>query len=172
MSTGKGIRFPEPPKPPPPSPPPEKVELVPVENLHQITQEVIDNARELIEFVDTNRAEAELAGIDTIAIELSGMIEGGGLHRVLDTLKEAVLKKRPVELRDEGPHWVRRAEGLVAEASSRISKHIGNVPAKLGQPAEEKPAVASSGSLLWVPFVVIGVVTVAAVVLVSMSIKK
>lgn len=184
MQPAKVIRFPDPTKPAAralaagvkATPPLERFDTYAAESLFHITQSVLDHSRELLEYVDGNRDEVKPAGIETIVIELSGMIEGGGLHRVLDTLEEAILKKKSVDLTLEGLARVRRAEGLLAEASSRISKFTGLTPGnkkRLGDTSSEKPAASSSlDILLWAPFVVIGIVAIAAVFLSSKSSEK
>lgn len=184
MSIPKLLRFPDPTQPAArklqvgvkATPPLERFDTYAAESLFHITQSVMDHSRELLEYVDGNRDEVKPAGIETIVIELSGMIEGGGLHRVLDTLEEAILKKRSVDLTIEGLGRVRRAEGLLAEASSRISKFTGLAPGnrkKLGDISNEKPESSSSSDiLLWAPFIVIGVVALAVVFLGSRSSEK
>jgi hypothetical protein len=184
VQPAKVIRFPDPTKPAArplaagvvAAPGLERFDASAAESLYHITQSVMDHSRELLEYVDGNRDEIKPAGIETIAIELSGLIEGGGLQRVRDTLEEAILKRRSADITIEGLGRVRRAEGLLAEASSRISKFIGIAPGnkkKLGDtPNEKREASSSLDILMWAPFIVIGVVALAAVYLGSRPSEK
>lgn len=107
----------------------------------------------LIEFVDFNRDLARQTGVETIAIELSGMIDGGKLESVADTLHDATLAGQGTKLSEEGLGNLRRAERLLSDAAANL-KRYGNTQTvtalsgavlgvNLGQAAS--PAPASSG---------------------------
>jgi hypothetical protein len=88
----------------------------------------MDGEARLVEFVDSDRDLASAAGVETIAIELSAMLEAGAMDRVLDALEHAAAKGRPVDLTLQGLGKLRRAEGLLSEAASRIRRHTGGTP--------------------------------------------
>lgn len=141
-----------------------------------VCQAVIENARELLAFVDGNRAVAKQAGIETIAIELSGILEGGGLDRIQASLEHSALKDRSAQITLEGLARLRRAESLLAEANSNISKYSGRWKGKVlehdalsGDDVERAPG--SSDLSLWIPFVALTAVAIIVVALVMESKK-
>jgi hypothetical protein len=97
-------------------------------DLMRLCRSVMDGEARLVEFVDSDRDLASAAGVETIAIELSAMLEAGAMDRVLDALEHAAAKGRPVDLTLQGLGKLRRAEGLLSEAASRIRKHTGCAP--------------------------------------------
>jgi hypothetical protein len=90
-----------------------------------VCQSVIDNSKDLLGFVDGNRTIAKQAGIETIAIELSAIIEAGGLDRIRGSLENSIIKDRPTQITLEGLSRLRRAESLLAEANNNITKYAG-----------------------------------------------
>jgi hypothetical protein len=112
-----------------------------------VCRSVIEGSTELIKFVDQNRDAARNAGVETIAIELSGLLEGGAIARVRDTLEEATVKNWPAQVTHEGLAKVRRAEALLADATREMDKELGVKRNSLGQADE---------GITWWPFVLVG----------------
>lgn len=145
-------------------------------NLLAVCQAVIDNSKELLAFVDGNRAIAKQAGIETIGIELSGILEGGGLDRILASLENSAMKERSAQITLEGLARLRRAETLLAEANNNISKYSGRWKGKvleyeaLSGDDQEKPK-ASSDLSLWIPFVALTAIAIIVVALLAESKK-
>lgn len=91
--------------------------------LLEVSKAVLGKAGELRDFIIDHRDLARQAGIETIAAELSGMLDGGRLQRVHDALAESVGKARPARLTEEGLGQLRRAEVILADAAKQISRH-------------------------------------------------
>ncbi len=128
-------------------------------NLLSTVRSVIDGGKELIAFVDTHRMMARRMGIETIGIELAGMLESGGLDAIRDALEESIIMNRPSEISHEGLARLRRAEELLADVGREMDKELGTSRAELG-------AAGGSGDVvLWIPFVVLGAVAIGALVL-------
>jgi hypothetical protein len=87
-----------------------------------VMQRVLDGSNELLEFVDSHRDAARRAGVDTIAIEISVLLESDRLERLLDALEDAALRRREVHVTLDGLSRLRRLERLLAEASSNITR--------------------------------------------------
>lgn len=136
--------------------------------LHQLATGVVDKAKALVRFIDSDRALARAAGVETIAIELSAIFEGMGIQQVVDALEDSASQGKSSEITFSGLERLRRAEKLLAEASSSIDlfakiKDVGRVPSSLGQAASQEIS-GSSDTLLWVPIVVLGVIGVVSII--------
>jgi len=148
-------------------------------SLFLVCQAVIERAKELVEFIDGNRALAKQAGIETIGIELSSILEGGGLERILDGLENAVVKELPSELTLEGLSRLRRTESLLAEANANISKNKTSWRGKFEETvlSGEQPSRAnaetprSNDTILLVSFLTLGALAIVAVVVFASSSK-
>lgn len=130
-----------------------------------VAQNVHQGIAVLIDLVDSHRDAAREAGVETVAIELGS--ERKSIERILDALEESERRESDTKLSLEGLDLLRRAEKLLAEAQSNISrftKHVPN-PVALGQ-AKASP---SSDALLWGSLFLFGAVavTVAVVAVVS-----
>jgi hypothetical protein len=77
----------------------------------------------LIEFVDTNRDVARQTGVETIAIELSGMIDSGKIESVADALHDSVLSGSGARLSEDGLANLRRAERLLSDAAANLKRY-------------------------------------------------
>lgn len=77
----------------------------------------------LIEFVDTNRDVARQTGVETIAIELSGMIDSGKIESVADALHDSVLSGSGAKLSEDGLANLRRAERLLSDAAANLKRY-------------------------------------------------
>lgn len=154
----------------------QKFDIEATKGLLVICQAVIDQAKELLSFVDGNRILAKQAGIETIAIELSGILEGGGLDRILASLENSALKDRAAEITLEGLARLRRAETLLAEANNNIAKFTGRWK---GDPMErealsgddQEKSQVTGDLMLWLPFVALTAVAIIVVAFVSGSKK-
>jgi hypothetical protein len=89
---------------------------------------VLDAGRVLIAYADGNREEARTAGVESIAIEMSGILEGGRLQQILGALQNAVERGRRPEITYEGFATLRRAERLMADAEAGLARFSGMRP--------------------------------------------
>lgn len=88
-----------------------------------VTKDIIARATSLVDYMDRNRHEARLSGIETIAIELSAILEGGRLQNVEDALEDAVRTGERPAITIEGFSKLRRAEYLVGEVDHEIARY-------------------------------------------------
>jgi hypothetical protein len=91
--------------------------------LLDVSKAVLGKAAELRDFISDHRDLARQAGIETIAAEVSGMLDGERLRRVHDALAESVARDRPARLTEEGLGQLRRAEAMLADAAKQIARH-------------------------------------------------
>jgi len=121
------LKFPQKPDDSCPVPPKPTTEAITPEAAAE-TLKVVDSirhgTRDLLGFVDNNRHLSKRAGIESVAIELSGIMEGGQLDRLHDALDEGVVRQRVTHVTLQGLDRLRRAEGLLAEANSSMSKYV------------------------------------------------
>jgi hypothetical protein len=143
--------------------------------LFRVCTFVVDGAKELLDFVDGNREVARQAGVETIAIELSGILEGGQLERILDALEHSLSKGRAVQVTLDGLAKLRRAEGLLAEAGSNKSRYLPvrreaqPEAQKMGSP-QSVPLIqmqrpSGTEGLFWFPLAFVGIGVLAIIVL-------
>lgn len=105
--------------------------LVPMRTLDAVTgyrlggvaRRVIDGAKNLVAFVDENRDLARRAGVETIAVELSGILAAGRLHSVLDAAEDA--SDGRLHISEEGMGYLSRSERLLAEANRSLVRVLG-----------------------------------------------
>lgn len=170
--------------PPPEIPCLETFDARQTREMYGLTSSIVTRAKELVEFVDSNRELAKRVGIETIGIELSGMLEGDRLRQVLDALQLAASRNQAECLTEEGLATLRRAEKLLAEANASIMEHTGirmerpldaavfmgqqNVPQQqpISNIIHNNAGANPSGgeNTLIVPMVIIGVVGLAAII--------
>lgn len=134
-----------------------------------VAQNVHQGTAILIDLVDSHREAARDAGVETVAIELGS--ERKNIERILDALEESERRGSDTKLSLEGLDLLRRAEKLLAEAQSNISrftKHVPNTPAALGQ----VKASPSSDALLWGSLFLFGAVAVTVAVVAVVSSRK
>jgi len=89
--------------------------------LFKVAQQIQARSEEIIDFIHTNRPLAVQAGIETIGIEMSGILNSGKMERIFDALDDAAEGRQPLQLTQEGLAALRRLEKLLAEASANIS---------------------------------------------------
>lgn len=105
----------------PPTPPPSDViDRGNSKLLLETARYVIDSSKTLVEFMADNRRLARQMGIDTVIVELSGILASGKLDRVQDALEETVALGAETKLTIEGLSYLKRAEKLVAERKSVV----------------------------------------------------
>lgn len=86
-----------------------------------IARTSMDNAQAILEFTDADRQTARQAGIETIAVEISALLQGERLERVLDALETSATRDKPVQLSGDGLGVLRRLERLAAEAGRNLA---------------------------------------------------
>lgn len=176
MAEGNVLRFPRAAKvaePVQPSTPNlQTFEPKQVRELLIISHRVLSSGHALIEFVDSDRALAHQAGIESIGIEISSILSGDQIRRVIDTLEEGMEKDAPVDISNDGLAGLRRLERLLAEAHGNMVRFAG-VDARPGASEIEhglgalrRYRLSQSGvSIPWWILVGFGVLAVGAVVI-------
>jgi hypothetical protein len=112
----------------PPSPILEQLDSEKTRTLLHIAKSVREGGRVLVHFLDTHRAVARVAGIESLAVELSGVIDSRRLDSVVDTLEEAASQGKPADISTEGLFYLKRAEKLLAEANAELMSYTGSMP--------------------------------------------
>lgn len=120
----------------------------------------------LLDFVDSHRDDASLAGIETITVEL--VSERVPLGYIQDALEEAVAKDEGVDLTDESVALLRRMEKLLAEANSNVARFSpstmsGPSPSYSSSPPASMP---SSNDLILPAAIFFGIVALGLIVVV------
>lgn len=145
----------------------DAVDTVSAHKLLDTAKHVISGGRTLIEFVDLNRDAAREHGVETIAVELAGLIDSGRLDGVKDTLEDSLLKKRSAKVSMEGLTYLRRAERLLSEATRSLN---GNPARSFGLGSSRLFSMGGGDTLtfgLVFGAITLGVVAILAVVLIS-----
>lgn len=138
--------------------------------LCQLSSSVHDRAKALIDFADRERGLARQAGVESIAIEISAALEGEKFKAVLESLRKAASLGRSAEVSLGGMDKLRRVETLLSEASTSLARVNAGLPPTttpdygLGQGASGSMDLSS----LWTPFVILGVVAIAGVIISSL----
>ena len=163
------LRFPQPDRParPKPSlrPAPifETVDPPHARQLLDLSSTLVMKAQELVEYAESHREAARQAGVESIAIQVSVVLEGNRLEHVIDALEEAVETKKPVQVTVEGLHRLRRFERLLSEGAQNLARFGGSL--SLGDRAAPLRGVPLSpplpGILFVLPFVILGLALVA-----------
>jgi hypothetical protein len=174
---GEVLRFPTMGNRPSPTPPPapslrsapsfETFDVAASKRLLELVQEELDKSEQLFELVDNRRADAKVAGIESIAIEICALIEGGRLQAVADTLSESIGENVDAHVTTTGMDRVRRVEKLLSEANMGLTriKTSGVAPSQLAAAMRAStpmdPAVYTWVPLVFFGLVVVGVIAVA-----------
>jgi hypothetical protein len=149
-----------------------------IQDLLGLTMGAIERANRLIEYMDENRDEAKMSGVETIAIELSAILEGGKLQRVEKALGESVRTGETPLISIDAFSKLRRAEFLVREADKAIDRHVQvkAVPSSMGQAVTPAPVAApsiiTSESLPLILFGVIGAGAILTVIILAITRKR
>lgn len=131
--------------------------------LLDLVREELEKSEQLLELVDNRRSDARTAGIESIAIEICALIEGGRLQGVADTLAESIEKGVAAHITTTGMDRVRRVEKLLSEANMGLTRIpapgrlSGEAPARLAQTPIDPAAYT------WVPLVFFGLVVVGVI---------
>jgi hypothetical protein len=148
-----------------PAPSFEAIDVERSRRLLDLIQEELTKAERLLEFVDTHRAEARKAGIESVAIEVCALVEGGKLDAIADTLVESIEKGIDAQVSAAGMDRVRRVERLLAEADlgvARLELPPGiDQTASLGQYDGNMQDTAKYG---WFPIAFIGLAVVGILI--------
>lgn len=147
-----------------------------IKDLLGVASGIIEKANRLIEYMDENRDEAKLSGVETIAIELSAILEGGKLQRVERALGESVRNGETPLISIDGFSKLRRAEFLAIEADKAIDRHVktGLVPSGMGQASlpVPPPSILRGESLSLILFGVIGAGALLTVIILAMTRRR
>lgn len=141
----------------------DAIDYLNTKKLLSLSRYVIQGSRALVDFVDYNRPMARQAGVETIAVELSGIVDSGRIQNVYDTLQESALKGKESQLSREGLTYLRRSERLLAEATSNLVKFSGVLPTRKANGAFELKGIESSS--FPTALVIIGAVLALVIVL-------
>jgi hypothetical protein len=148
-------------------------------NLYQIATSVKKKAEDLIQFVDQNRAVARQAGIELLTVQLTSILEGDKFQRVVDALEDAVYRRVPIALTQDGIDKVHRMERLIADADSfivnfmngkKIEPMLGQAPTPSGStypsfsPYPVYAPHQSSDLGTWMPVLIIGIAGIVGVI--------
>lgn len=142
-------------------------------NLYQIATSVKKKAEDLIQFVDQNRAVARQAGVELLTVQLTSILEGEKFQRVVDALEDAVYRRVPIALTQEGIDKVHRMERLIADADSFIVQFMNGrkIEPTMGQtnlpsyPAYQLHSPAPTNDAgTWMPLIIIGVAGIVGVI--------
>jgi hypothetical protein len=140
-----------------------------------VTRDLIARATALVDHVDRNRHEARLSGVETIAIELSAILEGGKLESVQDALEEAVRNDVRPAITIEGFSKLRRAEFLVGEVDQSIERYVKTPIHEMGRgymPQYAPPRLGTSLSEIPTSLLILGVIgagAILAVVIIALT---
>lgn len=148
-----------------------------VSDLLALTTGIIQKVNRLVEYMDESRDEAKMSGVETIAIELSAIMEGGKLQRVSKALEESVKTGETPLISIDGFSKLRRAEFLALEADKAIDRHVkaGPAPLSMGQAlpmVQASPSILTAESLPLILFGVIGAGAILTVIILAMTRKR
>lgn len=129
-----------------------------------VCSKVIEGTTDLVDFVDKNRKMARTMGIETIAIQLAGIVDGGRLGDIRNVLAQSVRLGQPVAVSPDVMHRLDRAQSLLKDASAEIGKEIGTK--SLGAVGDGDSNLGQDGGVgyFWVPFVALGVAAIGIAV--------
>lgn len=147
----------------------EAIDYVNSQKLLDTARHVLSGGRALIEFIDLNRDVARDVGIETIAVELSSMVDSGRLEAVKDTLEESLISENPSKVSMEGMTYLRRAERLLSEATRALNGSTSRLTLPSYSLGFSRPSMGDSGSL---NVVILGVVALGALTLLAIVLSR
>jgi hypothetical protein len=152
----------------------DAIDYLNTKKLLSLSKYVMQGGRALVEFVDYNRTAARQAGVETIAVELSGIIDSGKIQSVYDSLHEAAFSGRDSKLSREGLTYLRRSERLLAEATSNLVRFSGVVPGNLGLGKGNFSLGAAEPAAFPTTLVIIGTIgtIIAIIILLAILLRK
>lgn len=136
--------------------PQEEFEVLDVsraEELLKLVQSQLFKIGDLVTFMDDHREETRRLGVESIAIELCALYEGGRISAVRDELADAVSHRRRARITPEGMDYVHRVEKLLAKTESPMAqarRAEAPAPRNLLEGAPRLSAVpVSTDMLIW-----------------------
>jgi hypothetical protein len=129
-----------------------------------VCSKVIEGTTDLVDFVDKNRKMARTMGIETIAIELAGIVDGGRLGDIRNVLAQSVRVGQQVAVSPDIMHRLDRAQSLLRDASTEIGKETGIKAGDVALGAEAVLGQDGGIGYFWVPFVALGVAAIGIAV--------
>lgn len=125
-------------------------------------------AEQVFAMLGADREALRRAGVDSQALELVAILEGGRLGAVEDALEEAVLRGTSASISEKGLNRLHRAQRLVAGIEAALGSRIApRPPARLAQAALLNPVeVRPPSSSAWVLPALFGVFALGALVVV------
>jgi hypothetical protein len=120
-----------------------------VKELNCIVQYVLLGSQAMVDFLQYDRDLAREAGVESLCVEISAILEGDKFDRVVDAIGEAVQNNTAVTLSRRGLARVRRMESLLAE----VQKNIGRFTPSgiLAQFTQERRADVPQVGQRWAP---------------------
>jgi hypothetical protein len=159
-------------------PPLEKFHAENIRSLSGICRRVLDGAQTVISYVDENRDLAKAQGVEALAAELSGIIEGGRLQELQDHLDYALAQNKSANLTLENMSRLNRAERLLSEGNRALALSAGG-PARVahspGLSGASGLAQAQGGpdnTVLIIAIIGLSVVGIAASVLAVLALTR
>lgn len=144
---------------------PQQFEVLDVDRAEELLMLVrgqLAKIGDLIAFMDDQREEAQRLGIESIAIELCALFEGGRLAAVKDELVDAVKHLRRAQITSEGLNYVHRVEKLLVKAEAPLAetrKFGAQAPRNLLEGAPRLSAAPmGTDTLVWGSVAVAGLV--------------
>lgn len=145
----------------------EVLDVTRAEELLRLVRGQLTKIGDLVVFMDDQRDEARRLGIESIAIELCALYEGGRLGAVRDELESAVTGRHRARITPEGMDYVHRVEKLLAKADGPLMasrRAEVPVPRNLLEGAPRLGVPVSTDTLIWGSVVMAGLVGVVLVV--------
>ena len=96
----------------------ERLDLDSARELLPLVQDRLSKAEALLRRLTTHRQDLRAAGLESLIIEISAIVEGNKVHSVRDSLEEAIAKSRGVEITQAALDRVHRLDFLISEANT------------------------------------------------------
>lgn len=138
----------------------------------ETTKYVLDSSRVLVDMLYEHRRSLRQVGVESVIVELSGIIASRRLEDIKETLEEASAKKKEAHLTIEGLSYLKRAERLVADASLGIGRLSGVKEPKNGLGSDYKPEISGGGIAISTELFVVGLVSIIAVALAVIALTR
>lgn len=131
----------------------------------EVTRDLVGRSKSLVDYVDRNRREARMSGIETIAIELSAILEGGRLLSMEDALEDAIRTGKRPEITIDGFSKLRRTEYLVGEIDHAIESYVKTPVGERGLGLRVPMQVGAGATLSDIPtsLLILGVIGAGAI---------
>jgi hypothetical protein len=142
----------------------ETLDPIRTKDLDALLSTIFSRIDRLTRLLDDDREQVRRLGIESLAVELIAIHEGGRLQAVRDELGDALRHRRSARITPEGMDYVRRSERLAAEAEKALAQ-LPATPKLAGRDLLVRPGLGvSTDALLWGPIVLFGLVAVGLVV--------